>query len=118
MENDIVLPVNQIFLTQSQLSSLDFNEDRILKMFRALNTCKTHGYDDISIRMIKIYDKSLTNPSFVLLKNSTKSSYYQDIWKRSNITPIHKKNDKQLVNNYRPISLLPIFGKIFEKNNL
>ena len=26
-----------------------------------------------------------------------------------------KKNDKQLVNNYRPISLLPIFGKMFEK---
>ena len=28
---------------------------------------------------------------------------------------MHKKNDKQLVKNYLPISLLPIFGKIFEK---
>ena len=28
---------------------------------------------------------------------------------------MHKKNDKQLVTNYRPVSLLPIFGKIFEK---
>ena len=34
---------------------------------------------------------------------------------KSNIIPVHKKNDKQLVNNYRPISLLPIIGKIFEK---
>ena len=34
---------------------------------------------------------------------------------KSNIIPAHKKNDKQLVNNYRPISLLPVFGKIFEK---
>ena len=42
-------------------------------------------------------------------------SCYPDIWKKSNIIPAHKKNDKQLVNNYRPISLLPIFGKIFEK---
>ena len=52
----------------------------------------------------------------LLFENSTKSSCYPDIWKRSNIIPAHKrKNDKQLVNNYRPISLLPIFGKIFEK---
>ena len=28
---------------------------------------------------------------------------------------MHKKNDKRLVNSYRPISLLPIFAKIFEK---
>ena len=35
--------------------------------------------------------------------------------KKSDIIPVHKKNVKQLVNNYRPISLLPIFGKIFEK---
>ena len=44
-----------------------------------------------------------------------------DIWKIANATPIHKKEDKQLVKNYRPISLLPICGKIFEKivfNNL
>ena len=48
-------------------------------------------------------------------KNSTKSSYYPDIWKRSNIIPVYKKNDKRLVNDYRPISLLPTFRKIFEK---
>ena len=50
-----------------------------------------------------------------MFENSTKSTYYPDIWKKSNIITVHKKNDKQLVNNYRPISLLPTFGKIFEK---
>ena len=34
---------------------------------------------------------------------------------KSNIVPVHKKNDKQLVENYQPVSLLPIFGKSFEK---
>ena len=65
--------------------------------------------------MIKIRDKSILKPLIILFKNSTKSSYYPDISKISNIIPIHKKNDKRFVNNYRPISLLPIFGKIFEK---
>ena len=115
LKNDSKIPINQIFLTQSRLSSLDFNEDEILKIIRALNIHKAHGHDDISIRMIKICDKSLLKPLTILFQNSTKSSCYPVNWKRSNIIPAHKKNDKQLVENYRPISLLPIFEKIFEK---
>ena len=38
-----------------------------------------------------------------------------NVWKRSNIILVHKKNDKQLVENYQPISVLPIFRKYFKK---
>ena len=51
--------------------------------------------DNISIRMIKICDKSLLKPLILLFENSTKSSCYPDIWKRSNIIPVHKK----MINN-------------------
>ena len=40
---------------------------------------------------------------------------YRSDWKKANIVPIHKKGTRQDKANYRPISLLPIFGKIFEK---
>ena len=106
---------SQMLLSLSRLCTLNFNEEEIIKIIRNLNVHKAHGHDDISIRMIKICDKSILKPLILLFKNSTKSSYYPDIWKRSNIIPVHKKNDKRFVNNYRPISLLPIFGKIFEK---
>ena len=33
----------------------------------------------------------------------------------ASVTPVHKKDNKQIINNYRPISLLPIFAKVFEK---
>ena len=33
----------------------------------------------------------------------------------ANVVPIHKKNEKNVKGNYRPISLFPIFGKILEK---
>ena len=36
-------------------------------------------------------------------------------WKEANVTPVHKKKDKQTVSNYRPISLLPLFAKVFER---
>ena len=42
-------------------------------------------------------------------------SSYPILWKLANVSPIFKKNDKQLIKNYRPISLLPLCGKIFEK---
>ena len=34
---------------------------------------------------------------------------------KENIVPIHKKGDKQHIKNYRPVSLLPIRGEIFER---
>ena len=114
LKNNSMLPTNQIFLTQARQGSLDFNEEEILEIIRNLNINKAHAHDEISIRMIKICDKSLLKPLIILFENSIKSSCYPDIWKKSNGIPAHKKNDKRLVNNYRPISLLPIFGKIFE----
>ena len=35
-------------------------------------------------------------------------------WKKASVVPAHKKSDKKSLKNYRPISLLPIFGKFFE----
>ena len=40
---------------------------------------------------------------------------FPDLWKKSNICPIHKKDDKQIINNYKPVSFLPICGEIFER---
>ena len=62
LNNASDLPTNQIFLTQSRLGSFDFNEGEILQIIRALNINKACDHDDISIRMIKICDKSLLKP--------------------------------------------------------
>ena len=40
---------------------------------------------------------------------------FPDIWKKANVLPVHKKESRQIKKNYRPISLLRICGKIFEK---
>ena len=100
LKNSSALPVNQMFLTRSRLNSTNLNEEEMLKIVRALNIHKAHGHEDISIRMIKICDKSFLKPLILLYENSTKSSCYPDLWKRSNIIPVHKKNDKQLVYNF------------------
>ena len=64
---------------------------------------------------------TLVLPLRVIFQNIIVTSTYPDMWKLANVTPIYKKGGKQLIKNYRPISLLPICGKMFEKiifNNL
>ena len=84
-----------MFLTQSRLDTSDFNENEILKITRALNIHKAYGHDDISIRMIQICDKTPIKQLIILFQNPVKYSYNPDIWKTSNIIPVHKK----LINN-------------------
>ena len=50
-----------------------------------------------------------------IFKKIIQSSCYSDIWKKSNIIPVHKNSGEQLVKKCRAISLLPIFRKIFQK---
>ena len=114
LKNDSVLPTRQMLLTSSRLCTLNFNEGETIKIIKNLNVQKAYGHD-VSIRMITICNKSILKPLIPLFRNLTKSFYYPDICKISNIEPVHKNNDKRLVNNYRPISLLLIFGKLFEK---
>ena len=65
--------------------------------------------------MLKICDLAIIKPLSIIFRNCINNSTFPDLWKKSNICPIHKKGDKQIINNYRPVSLLPICGKIFER---
>ena len=98
-----------------ELSSFQFNDQDILKIIRALHVNKAHGCDDISIRMIKICDQSIVKPLSIIYQNCLNTGTFPDIWKKSNIVSVHKKGDRQIVNNYRPVSLLPVCRKILER---
>ena len=58
---------------------------------------------------------SVVKPLSLIFKNCIKEGYFPLAWKKGNITPIHKKNEKNIIDNYRPISILPICGKLLER---
>ena len=103
------------YLTDKRLTNITVTDNEILSLIRGLNPSKAHGCDDVSARMITICGDSLVLPLTLIFNNILKTGIYPNSWKLANITPIHKKGDKQLIQNYRPISLLSLFGKIFEK---
>ena len=65
----------------------------------------------MAVRMLKICDAAIVEPISIILNNCINQSMFPDIWKKWNICPIHKKGDKQIINDYRPLPLLPNCGK-------
>ena len=102
-------------LSHSSLSSFSVDPDMLLNLIRSLDINKAHGFDQISARMLKICDSSVIKPLIIIFNTSLTSGTFPSAWKKANIIPIHKKGDKMDIKNYRPISLLPICGKLFEK---
>ena len=109
------LPLDQAPYTTSLLSSIDITEPDILNILKSLDANKAHGHHDISIRMLKLSQKSILKPLKLIFENCLGTRQFPDQWKKGNVVPIHKKGDKQLIENYRPVSLLPICGKVFER---
>ena len=103
------------YVTHHRLNTVDFIPEKLASIIKSLNPNKTHGWDEISVRMIQISGDALIPPLIIIFNNIITTGIYPTSWKKANIVPIHKKEDKTLVKNYRPISHLPILGKMFEK---
>ena len=82
---------------------------------KLLNPTKAYGFDKISICMIQLCEDSITLPLVQIFESSLSQRVFPDTWKMAKIITVHKKEARDLVKNYRPISLLPIFAKVFEK---
>ena len=108
-------------MTNEKIEQIPIENEDIISPIRKLNPNKANGSDGISGQMLLLCDDSVVLPLRIIFGNNLSTDTYPDIWKLANVTPIFKKGDKQLIENYRPISLLPLCGKIFEKiifNNL
>ena len=104
-----------VFLKHSNPSSIylkDCSPDEISEIISKLENNKA---SDIPIKLIKRSAHIISPLICKYINDSMSKGVFPDILKIGKITPIYKKDDKELFENYRPVSTLPIFGKIFEK---
>ena len=80
----------------------------------ALNPSKSVGPNSIPIKLLKIVGCSISPLLALLINHSFQSSIYPDTFKIAKVISLKKRNP-ELPSHYRPISLLSIFSKIFEK---
>ena len=83
-----------------------------------MNSNKAGGYDGISVNMLQRCVYEVASPLLIIFQKCIETGKFPDSWKYANVQPIHKKGNRQTKSNYRPISLLPLFGKILEKLSL
>ena len=99
----------------AELSDITVSEDEVACYLSSLDPTKASGPDGIPCRILREC-RSAIAPSLCLHFNQSLSTGSVPCeWKSADVTPIHKKGNKETANNYRPISLLPIIIKILER---
>ena len=76
---------------------------------------KSSGWDGISNCMLKELKGVLCHPLSILFNRSLSTGFFPSIFKKADVTPLHKKGITNESTNYRPISLLLTMSKILEK---
>jgi Notch-like protein len=92
-----------------------FSTKEITSIIKALKTKNSYGFDEISTKLLKISASYICSPLTYICNKSISSGVFPDHMKFSVIQPIYKKGNKMTQTNYRPISLLTSFLKVFEK---
>ena len=91
LQNNSALPKSNTYHTGNRLNDITFDNEKLLKIIQSLDANKAHGYDGISIRMLKLGSPSIIKPLSIIFQNCLKSSTFPDDWKKGNIVPVHKK---------------------------
>jgi len=90
------------------------NEQQTISIISHIKTKYSYGYDNISSALLKIIINEIS-PSLTLIINQCLSTgIFPDNLKIAKVIPVYKKGNAKLIDNYRPISLLPTISKIFE----
>ena len=78
------------------------------------NDCFT-GYDNIPAMFIKPVVEFLVSPLTFVINNYIATNNFPNTWKTARISPIPKITQPVELKDYRPVSILPVLSKVYEK---
>ena len=93
------------------LTDIEYNR----KVLKQLRSNPSAGYDGISVILLKYLAPALLPSLTLIINQSLVTGVFPNKLKLAKVTPLYKKGDVCIVDNYRPLSLLPSISKLFEK---
>ena len=109
------IPSIQDEFTGTLLESINITKEVVLQMLMDLNPNKSPGPDGWHPYFLQQLANELAYPLSMIFQKSLNEKTLPDDWLKASITPIHKKGAKNLMSNYRPVSLTSVICKIFER---
>ena len=103
------------FLPKAEESSIFLEDITVNEISEIICKSSNDKASDIPIVVLKHCKSVLSAILAKIFNNCISNGIFQDPLKVSKITPVCKKGANDDIGNYRPVSVLPIFGKIFEK---
>ena len=100
--------------TNKRFKFIPITEEQVVKIINNLKNKSSYGHDGISNKLIKSSKEVLSKSICLLINQTLETGIFPSEIKLSKIKPLFKNGDSSLFSNYRPISLLPSFSKIYE----
>jgi hypothetical protein len=113
----LITPLNdfQTYMPPRTSNSMFISECTETEVSDIISNLDSNKSSDYPIKLIKNASAVLCPVLVNHYNHLVKIGSFPDELKIGKITPIYKKENEELLENYRPVSMLPIFGKIFEK---
>ena len=92
------------------------NKEKVLKFLLNIDVNKATGTDMIGPRLLKYAAPYIADEITFICNQSIAKSVFPSKWKEAKVTPLFKSGPHEEVNNYRPISILPVLSKVLEKH--
>lgn len=92
----------------------EITPEEVISVVTKLSNSKSMDYYGLSNFVVKHTVNIIKDTLAYILSKCLYHGFFSKMLKISKITPVFKKGDKTLPQNYRPISIVPIFSKIFE----
>ena len=91
------------------------NPNEIINLVSEIKNKSSSGMDRIPTTIMKATIRSTAYPLSAIINHSILNACFPDVLKIARVCPLFKNGIKSESQNYRPISVLPSFSKIFEK---
>ena len=97
------------------MTGLTISTSEVVEILRNLDTNKAAGPDEIPARILKKTAEKIAASLAEFCNKSLLLETLPEEWKLANVVPVYKKENKEHVENYRPVSLLSVVSKVMER---